>query len=54
MVCIDEEDAETGEKVAEDVEDRGRLPAEVDGRSSASRPGVGRGGGGTCRFSSFL
>jgi hypothetical protein len=52
-VCIDEDDAATGENVAEDVEDRGRLPVDVDDCSSASRPAVGRGGG-VCRFSSFL
>jgi hypothetical protein len=52
-VCIDEEDAVIlGENVAEDVEDRGRVP-DVDGPSVACSV-VGRGGGGTYRFSSFL
>jgi hypothetical protein len=52
-VCIDGKDALMGENVAEDVEDRGRVPAEADGYSGARRPAFGRGSGGTCRFSSF-
>ena len=52
-VFIDGEDEVTGENVAEDVEDRGRVPVD-DGYSGARSPALGRGGGGTCRFSSFL